>query len=573
MGRAIVWVAAFAIALAGLVIPHRAWASEPLYARSCVLASDRALSLPEARASSGWICQPRAGAAVAPYLWLRASPESLPHGERQRLEGDAMPMAGLVTYLRFADGSVRERRFGPADIAAHWTAGTRFSLRLYTAAERPVELFVRIDQPFDRQVANALELDDGPVARARQLRDMILFGVFTGMLLVVALYSLSLWVALRAGFALSHASMVGFFLVYTIASSSLVFMLFPGAGLWLRASLSYIGLALSMAMMAPFLCGYLERRALTPGLRRLAYASAGLIAIAGLAVPLLGPYLPFVMRGAYHLAYVPGLAAFAIVCVGAWRRGSRAVKLVALAWSLPLACAIERIGRATGLHELPFQMDFALFIAMAFQAIVMAFAISWRIGEIRRERDRALKQGNQMARMARTDSLTGLPNRRAFDARHWREGDFLAVIDVDRFKCINDSFGHTVGDEALRVMGVELMQPGSPDGLLGAWRLGGEEFAVLIEARSAEAAALAVNRLRARLSAAIASGVPAIAHPVTASAGLARIGPEGIAAAYEIADRALYHAKASGRDRLSWEAEGRQRATIFPRNGPQRDAA
>jgi diguanylate cyclase (GGDEF)-like protein len=571
MGRGICWLVAIAIALAGLIAPVRAAASEPLYARGCVLASQRPLSAVQAQAARGWTCRPTLADARAPYVWLRFPAAALSRGQDQRLESDAMPVAGVHTVVRLADGTVRERHWSAAAIARHWTSGTRFSLPLYRAQERPTELYVRIDRPFDRQVATAIEVVGSERAGAEKLHDMILFGVFTGMLLVVALYSLSLWAALRAGFALAHAAMVGLFLVFTISSSSLIFLLFPAAGLWLRTSLSYIGLAGSMAMMAPFLIWYLEPRALTRRRRRMAYASGGLIAAAGLLTPLLGPHLPFVMRNLYHLAYAPGLGAFAVVCWGAWRRGSRAVRLVALAWVPPLMSAIERIVRAVGLYELPFRVDFALFVAMAFQAIVMAFAIAWRIGEIRKERDRALEHGDALAVMAKTDSLTGLPNRRAFDARHWRAGDYLAVVDVDRFKRINDRFGHASGDEVLRAIGAAMRAELGENGVLGAWRMGGEEFTVLVAGATVEAAALQVNRIRGRISAAIGASLPELTE-VTVSAGLALIEGGGIDIAYERADRALYHAKASGRDRLSWQVPDRSTATIFPRRERPRAA-
>lgn len=546
---------------------------EPLFARSCVLASARALPLDDALSANGWKCTPHPRDAVAPHLWMQMDlAGSASRGGPAALEGDAMPMAGLVVVIAGPEGARRESVYGAAAIARNWTAGTRFSIPLLAPGESASKLFVRIDKPFDRQPATTLRLAAEPAASEAALRQIILFAVFAGMLLVVALSALSLFVALRARFALAHAGMVALFLLFTVCSSSLIFVIAPSTTLWTRTSLAYIGLSCSMALLAPFILGFVEREALTPTVRRAALTSACLLAVVGLTIPLLGPSLPFVMRTVFHLAFVPGMVIFAVLCVTAWRRGSRAIRLVALAWSMPLLAALERIGRTLGLYSLPDTADFAFFFAMAFNAMVMTFATAWRVRQIRKERDRAVAQERSLVQAASTDALTGLANRRAFDARHWREGDFLAVIDVDRFKGINDRCGHAVGDAVLRTIGKVLAAQNGMSGVVGSWRMGGEEFAVLISAPSIDIAALAVNALRTTLSAGIAIDVTALDRPVTVSAGIARISQDGVAGAYNAADRSLYHAKASGRDRLSWEVADRATATIFPRNSAMRAA-
>jgi len=392
------------------------------------------------------------------------------------------------------------------------------------------------------------------------------------MLLVATLYALSLFVVLRARFALAHAGMVSIFALYTAASSSMVFIVFPGTSLWVRTSLAYGGLALSMAMLAPLLVGFLERDALSRRVRVLAYASALLLLVDAALVPLLGRSFPFALRGWYHAAYIPGIVTFCVLCYTAWRRGSRAIRLIGLSWSLAFVFAVERILRSFGLYELPFNADFAFFFAMAFQSVVMVLAIAWRIGEVRRERDRAVETERELSAQVQTDALTGLPNRRAFDERHWRGDDFLAVVDIDHFKRVNDTHGHATGDAVLRAIGGVLAAETGSGAVVGAWRMGGEEFTVLLSSPSIDAAALALNTLRGRIAAGVKSAVAVLDRPLAVSAGLARIGEEGIEAAYEAADRALYHAKASGRDRLSWDVADNATATIFPRRSKARAA-
>lgn len=159
---------------------------------------------------------------------------------------------------------------------------------------------------------------------------------------------------------------------------------------------------------------------------------------------------------------------------------------------------------------------------------------------------------------ALTDSLTRLPNRRAMDdalraahARASRHGSRYAVImaDLDRFKRVNDTWGHAVGDEVLCELGQRLRTELRADDLAGRW--GGEEFLVLLQDVDAEAARRTAEKLRVRIGGeAFATSVGEI--PVTISLGVALSGgekrPEDVV---QRADEALYDAKRSGRNRVS----------------------
>jgi diguanylate cyclase (GGDEF)-like protein/PAS domain S-box-containing protein len=163
----------------------------------------------------------------------------------------------------------------------------------------------------------------------------------------------------------------------------------------------------------------------------------------------------------------------------------------------------------------------------------------------------------RLAAMAFADPLTGLPNRTSLDAsiedligRARRCDDRFAVhfIDLDGFKRINDERGHAVGDELLRVVGARIRAAVTPLDI--AARLGGDEFIVLQpEAKRPEEA----NALAARL-------IEAITEPITindervaigASIGIASYPQDGtdVKTLFGNADRALYHAKSSGRGR------------------------
>jgi diguanylate cyclase (GGDEF)-like protein len=155
-----------------------------------------------------------------------------------------------------------------------------------------------------------------------------------------------------------------------------------------------------------------------------------------------------------------------------------------------------------------------------------------------------------MAHQARHDNLTGLLGHRAF---HEVLGELLddagdrpltlAAIDIDDFKAVNDRYGHPVGDEALRHVS-EALRGAVRDGD-AVFRVGGEEFAVLLPGLAAEEAAPVAERLRAAVAAA------PFHLPLRVSVGLASwTSPAGPDDLLERADAALYAAKRAGKDRV-----------------------
>ena len=160
---------------------------------------------------------------------------------------------------------------------------------------------------------------------------------------------------------------------------------------------------------------------------------------------------------------------------------------------------------------------------------------------------------------ARTDALTGLANRRAFDdemARRFKEvscagkGFSLIMADIDHFKRFNDTFGHQVGDEVLRgVSRVFRAMAGKRDLVA---RYGGEEFAVVLPAMALAEASRRLDAIRREIEATRFRAVASEVH-VTASFGVAEaiVGEES-EGLIRRADAALYAAKASGRNCGYW---------------------
>jgi diguanylate cyclase (GGDEF)-like protein len=157
---------------------------------------------------------------------------------------------------------------------------------------------------------------------------------------------------------------------------------------------------------------------------------------------------------------------------------------------------------------------------------------------------------------ASTDGLTGLPNRRYFDefcallARRRRAEDSVGVlmIDIDRFKLLNDRHGHQVGDEVLRAVAGAIAGAVREDDVPA--RYGGEEFAVLLRNPTLEVAADVGERVRDAVARLDLDRLGVSGVSVSVGAAVARDADEPIESVLDQADRALYLAKRRGRDRV-----------------------
>ncbi len=177
----------------------------------------------------------------------------------------------------------------------------------------------------------------------------------------------------------------------------------------------------------------------------------------------------------------------------------------------------------------------------------------------------ALQRANvfeETLRHSLTDGLTGLANRRHFDARLTQEWEnatresrplALALVDIDSFKKYNDSYGHAQGDECLRQIAEVLMSAGRRQYDVAA-RYGGEEFALILPDSTAKNAAKRAEALRKKIMALkIPHRASVTGKIVTVSIGVAAIIPSTSTQPTDLiarADQALYDAKKQGRNRV-----------------------
>ncbi len=195
---------------------------------------------------------------------------------------------------------------------------------------------------------------------------------------------------------------------------------------------------------------------------------------------------------------------------------------------------------ATGFRAIVFGV-----LVLSVPLIFTGLAAIWYLNTLRRE----------LVLLATTDLLTGLCNRRAFiDAAERATATsrgVLLMIDLDHFKKINDTYGHAVGDECLRVMADVLRAQVRDNDIVG--RLGGEEFGIFLVEAPIEAARIIGDRLSEGATVNL-DGVETVVN-ITASVGAAEMpANDNLNEVLTRADLAMYEAKNQGRARLVfWE--------------------
>jgi diguanylate cyclase (GGDEF)-like protein len=193
-------------------------------------------------------------------------------------------------------------------------------------------------------------------------------------------------------------------------------------------------------------------------------------------------------------------------------------------------------------------------------ALALAAPISFLIGRTQLELYRAKCAVDELSR---TDVLTGLPNRRAFMEALEASSDesaALAIVDIDRFKRVNDTHGHPAGDAVIAAVAQIMTAELGAIAKLG--RIGGEEFAALATGDRICELPARLAALRARIAATPFVSAGNVVR-ITISAGVApRNGGESSARFYAEADRALYAAKSAGRNQVRFTGSFRKQYDV-----------
>lgn len=369
-------------------------------------------------------------------------------------------------------------------------------------------------------------------------REQLAYGVYFGCVFMLLVWSGLVFVAVRDQAFLAYFAYVGLFGVYMAVNTGFAFQYFwPDSPRWGNAVLPLL-LCLSLIAALEFSTTILRARDYTRRLNQVARGLqvVGLIAIA--MVPLVEYAVLIKPVALLILVSVVFMIALGVICMMA---GSRPARFYVVAWGAFLAGSVIFLLKNFGVVPHTFMSQHAWQVGALLEMILLSMTLSSRMNELKHQ--------------SRTDPLTLLGNRRLFDdrlpiefaqARATNRPLSLLVIDIDNFKTFNDRHGHTLGDEAIKMVGGALRRYARKPVL--ACRYGGDEFCVILPGTGGEAAASIAERLRANVQSTASER-----HGITVSVGFASLADEFTSAdkLFDAADAALYSAKEAGRNRVS----------------------
>lgn len=512
--------------------------------------------------TSGTLAEDLSAIVQSTERWLCEDATYSLAGERVLLRFDIGPDDALPQYLfsrRSAlqavhllaidrDGAIRQTDLPASELRSSLHGGY-FKVALPEISEDTRKIIVAFDLPSHR-----MTLEQAYLAPSDSLLDpgflssLLILAVLAGMLSMPLIFNAAFYRVLREPFVLWHSMLTISLLLTIVVSSGLSVVLFDPAAMTLSWMTTVI-FGLTVASGAMFTHSFIEPGRMHPFLRRaLLYCAAWAMFLSTFHAA-----FPFVARSVqssiYTAAFAPVLVIFILSVADALRRGSRAAKFQAIGYVPVILAGSVRL--VTGVvPSLESNDAMLLFYAgCACEVLFTTLGVADRFMSIKQQRDKARFDADVLKGLSERDALTGLLNRRAveqnFESYRTQGYHALAVLDLDHFKAINDGHGHATGDAVLQAV-AEVLQA---DPQVQAFRLGGEEFVLLVRGKDAH---LRAERRRQAIPAGVARAIPELGRTVTASMGIMDMPANDrvdFSELYRQADELLYDAKLAGRNR------------------------
>ncbi|MGN6818363.1 MAG: sensor domain-containing diguanylate cyclase [Sphingomonas sp.] len=463
---------------------------------------------------------------------------------RSRVRIASLWQDGITLYALYPGGAVHGWRLDGRATNRHIQLGAIIEWPLPAELGSPIRLMWHVQGSANlRGILLAPTIATPTQSSQANMLMTALYAGFGGLCLALLIYNLAMWGALRHPFQLAYCGMVAALMLYAITSSGALAWIYPAMANNDRLKLNYVLLCTAAAAALTF-ARYFFAPAVTAGwVGKAVNMITAATVLATAALVLLAPWHIHALDTAFSLTF--GAIVIVVFPIIARARAERSphVWLFAIAWAAPILFAALRLLGNLTLIPWSFWLDNSTILSMAFEAIISTLAIAYRIRLLSIERDEAIEREVITARLADTDPLTGLLNRRAFLRQAiGREGaQALILTDLDHFKRINETLGHDGGDEVLRVFARTLRQA-APGALIA--RMGGEEFAVLAPVERAVTPDAVLAKLRAArmpFDLTVTASIGACTGPLTTEPDWKSM--------YRCADRALFDAKQAGRDR------------------------
>lgn len=545
------------------------------------------LGVAEALAAEGWQRtghnNPNFGYTKTTY-WLRLTLDNQSPQSVKRLLEVAYPVLDHLELWTLRNGAYD----------AHYRMGDKqpFSVRPYAhrnfvaplslPADSRTMVVIRVNSSSAVQIPAKLWTPD----RFHQYDqgDVVLLGLYYGVIVGMLLYNLFLFFSLRENSGAYYVIWVGGMLMFMASLNGIAFQyLWPEATQWNDTAIVFF-LSLAVLFASLFTFDFLDLQTSEARTSRIVVhflTALGLIGVAGAF------FLPYTIaiRMTIGIAIIAIIAALSIAGIRI-RQGFAPARFYIAAWSFVMIGGAILALNKFGLIERNLFTENATQIGSAMEVLLLSFALADRLNIERRLREQAqreafilqreanivleqrvnertqeLEEANRMLKaISVTDALTGISNRRHFDdqlineiKRAQRSGEPLGLllIDIDHFKSVNDTYGHQVGDDVLRHIAQLLKSKMRRETDMLA-RYGGEEFCVLLPNTSPEGAHYVAEQLRETIA-----SVPVLIPGqrtlnLTISIGVSALVPDTIEDREKLlaaADAAVYDAKNAGRNR------------------------
>jgi len=490
-------------------------------------------------------------------LWLRAPLEG--PGTRR---GDVTLMVHqsrfdrLAVAFSYADGTTRWQQVRAGDYGSHWRTGGQILFEAPDGGVALTAVTMRFDRLSGHQFIHARLIPKAEAAM-QSAGMAAAIGAALTLLLISCIYSLSLAFAVRRQYLAWQAAWSGTMLLWGALWSQIHLALVPGLAGTVTTQICTFLSCLAIALATVSAATAVDRGRVPKWLRAGTLILGLGVGLAGIPLALIRGSSLGLLGDALGLVVLADLAAVTVYLGWAWRRGSVEARDFLAAWGLPMAvlAAIHVVDVEDGFWGGGSKL--LVLVAATWQALWLAAAATRRLGHLRIERDHARSAAAQAQQLARRDPLTGLPNRRGFvesvtplleRARADNLPAALLLVDIDRFKSINDIYGHDAGDVVLCGIARRIERWEGP--MCTVARLGGEEFGLLTIGME--------GIILGRFAESIRRGIAACDHSatvgerlVTASVGVAEVRPAcDFQQLYRLADEALYDAKRGGRNKV-----------------------
>ncbi len=487
----------------------------------------------------------------------------------------------LDLYLRYPDGRVVHHAGG--DTLPFGQRAIRYrhpNFLLDLPAGQPVDILLRVQSQSSMQLPLVLYTPGAFTELSRDAQFAI--GLYYGILVALFFYNLVLWLVLRDASYFWYLFHIGAFGLVLFCLNGLGFEYLWPDNTWLADKSVPLSISLALIGMHQFARVFLGLHERWPLGNRVSIVAIVAFVCFGIAAV----FVPYrLITPAVSLAVLASIVWITVASIDSVRKRYAPARLFLLSWAMFLAGTAIYTLVAFGVIPKNFFTEYGVQLGSALEMLFLSVALSYRYAALRNENGRIVREANvrlerevaertqelrgtlaqleqahaRLHESSRLDGLTGLYNRSHFhdafeglllECNRERRPLSLLMVDLDHFKSINDEHGHLVGDDVLRAAAQRIGVALRPrDALLA--RFGGEEFVIVLpgtDLHAAVAVAEAVRRAIADSPCESQHGPPV---RVSASVGVHTVVPgtvDDIEDALQVADQALYAAKANGRD-------------------------